>query len=223
MAVGVRKSYLAGKGYKWMSRSVLKVLIPVTIISITLLIALVSVSLYTYHDRLTKTPVVEQYFSKKVEQHRPLVEKYAEEYGVEDHVDVLMAMIMQESGGRGGDPMQSSESLCGEVNCITEPEESIKQGIAYFSKILDASDDDVELSVQAYNFGIGFVSYVDDQEESYDQDTIIEFSQKMYDEAEDQSKYTCLREEAEEYDACYGDIYYARDVMAYEQQFTKKN
>ena len=162
MAVGVRKSYLAGKGYKWMSRSVLKVLIPVTIISITLLIALVSVSLYTYHDRLTKTPVVEQYFSKKVEQHRPLVEKYAEEYGVEDHVDVLMAMIMQESGGRGGDPMQSSESLCGEVNCITEPEESIKQGIAYFSKILDASDDDVELSVQAYNFGIGFVSYVDD-------------------------------------------------------------
>src|SRR5699024_11567824 len=52
----------------------------------------------------------------------------------------------------------------------SDPEESIKQGVAYFSKILDASDDDVELSVQAYNFGIGFVSYVDDQEESYDQD-----------------------------------------------------
>src|SRR5699024_638823 len=85
---------------------------------------------------ITKSPVVEQYFSKKVEQHRPLVEKYADEYDVEEHVDVLMAMIMQESGGRGGDPMQSSESLCGEVNCITDPEESIKQGVAYFSKIL---------------------------------------------------------------------------------------
>src|SRR5699024_11134836 len=154
MVAGEVKIYLAGKGNKRMSRSVLKILIPTTIISVTLLIVLVSVSLYTYHDRITKSPVGEQYFSKKVEQHRPLVEK---------NVDVLMAMMMQESGGRGRAPMQSSESLCGEVNCITDPEESIKQGVAYFSKILDASDDDVELSVQAYNFGIGFVSYVDDQ------------------------------------------------------------
>lgn len=206
-----------------MKRSVVKVFIPITIIIGILLIVLIGISLYTYQDKLSKSPVVERYFSEKVEQHRPLVEKYAEEYDVENHVDVLLAMIMQESGGRGDDPMQSSESLCGEVGCITDPEDSIEQGVAYFSKIHDASDGDVELTVQAYNFGIGFIDYVEDQEEDYDQDTVIEFSQKMYDEAEDQSIFTCLREEAEDYDACYGDIYYARDVMAYEQRFTQKD
>lgn len=127
-----------------MKRSVVKVFIPITIIIGILLIVLIGISLYTYQDKLSKSPVVERYFSEKVEQHRPLVEKYAEEYDVENHVDVLLAMIMQESGGRGDDPMQSSESLCGEVGCITDPEDSIEQGVAYFSKIHDASDGDVE-------------------------------------------------------------------------------
>ena len=206
-----------------MKRRTLKIFIKITFIIICLFIVLGGVSLYVDQYKLSKSPVFEHIFSKKVEQHRPLVEKYAETYEVEDYVDVLLAMMMQESGGRGDDPMQSSESLCGEVGCIDDPEDSIKQGVEYFSKILDASDGEVELSVQAYNFGIGFVNYVQDKDQGYNQDLAIEFSQKMYENADNPSEYSCLREEAKEYDACYGDIYYARDVMAYQQRFSRND
>src|SRR5699024_9995866 len=137
---------------------------------------LVAVSIYTHKDNMKKSNIVEHVFTKRVEQHRSAVTESAEEHGVEEYVDVLLAMMMQESGGRGDDPMQSSESLCGSVGCIDEPDESIEQGVAYFAKIMDASDNDVALSVQAYNFGLGFVDYVQKHDDSFNQDIAIEFS-----------------------------------------------
>lgn len=183
---------------------------------------LISVSIYQDKEQLKDGKIVRHIFTKKVEQHRPLIYKYAKKHQVEEHVDVLLAMMMQESGGRGSDPMQSSESLCGAVGCIEDPEESIEQGVAYFAKNLQIADGDVELAVQAYNFGTGFVHYVDKQEASFNQELTIQFSQEMYEQAEDKSIYTCLREEAKEYDACYGDIYYVRDVMKYKNEFVVK-
>lgn len=182
---------------------------------------LVGISLYTNKENLKNQQIVKYVFTKKVEQYRPLVTDYAEKYDVEEHVDVILAMMMQESGGRGTDPMQASESLCGEIGCITEPEKSIEQGVYYFSETLAAADGDIELAVQSYNFGIGFVHYAKDKDEPYSLDLAIEFSQEMYKNAEDPSIYTCLREEAKQYDACYGDIYYARDVLEYKNQFAR--
>lgn len=199
-----------------------KVMIRVIALVMMMSLLLVGVSLYTYNGEFKKGKIVEHIFSKRVEQYRPVVHKYAKEFSVEEHVDVLLAMMMQESGGRGDDPMQSSESLCGKVGCIDDPELSIKQGVAYFSDSLQASNDDVELAVQAYNFGIGFAHYVNKRDESFGQDIAIQFSQEMYKDAEDQSIYTCLRKEAKQYDACYGDIYYARDVMKYKNKFAIK-
>lgn len=204
-----------------MKRSKQKVIYQVLALVLGMTILLVGVSLYTHQGKLSKTPIVEHVFTKKVEQHRPTVTKYAKEYDVEEHVDVLLAMMMQESGGRGNDPMQSSESLCGSVGCIDEPKKSIEQGVAYFSKAFHLTDEDIELTIQSYNFGIGFVQYAMEHGDGYNQDIAIAFSKKMYKESDDQSKYTCLREEAKQYDACYGDIYYARDVMAYKSNFAK--
>lgn len=202
-----------------MKYSTRKITIRVFALVILMSILLVSVSLYTYNGEFKKGKIVEHIFSKKVEQYRPTVKKYAKEFQVDDHVDVLLAMMMQESGGRGDDPMQSSESLCGKVGCIDNPELSIKQGVSYFAESLKASDDDVELAVQAYNFGIGFAHYVNKSENEFNQEIAIQFSQEMYKKAEDQSIYSCLRKEAKQYDACYGDIYYARDVMEYKNKF----
>ena len=42
---------------------------------------------------------------------RPMVEKYAREYGISEYVNVLLAIIQVESGGTAEDVMQSSESL----------------------------------------------------------------------------------------------------------------
>lgn len=202
-----------------MKRSGYKVFIRVFALVIMMSLLLVGVSLYTSKDEFKKGKIAQHVFTKNVEQYRSTVEKYAKEFDVEEHTDVLLAMMLQESGGRGDDPMQSSESLCGEVGCITDPEQSIKQGVSYFAEALHAADGEIELAIQAYNFGIGFIYYLEKNKQLYNQDTTIKFSQEMYKNADDPSIYTCLREEAKQYDACYGDIFYARDVMEYKQKF----
>lgn len=53
--------------------------------------------------------------------------------GIEKHVDVVIAMAMQESGVRYLNVMQNSESL-DLRNALTDPEKSIEQGVKYFSQ-----------------------------------------------------------------------------------------
>lgn len=131
-------------------------------------------------------------------------EKYAKEYGIEEHADVLMAMAMQESGGRYLDVMQSSESLGLPVNTLTDPEKSIEQGVKYFSQTLEQAGGDVELALQAYNMGNGFINYVDEHNNGeYSKDMAIEFSNMMA------SKMGWSR---------YGDVNYVDNVMRYLEQ-----
>src|SRR5699024_12659202 len=90
-----------------------------------------------------KSMVVEPFLTKIVKEYEPTIEKYAKEHSVKNHVDTLLAMIMQESGGRGEDPMQSSESYCGEIGCIDNPEKSIDQDVKYFDENLKEANGDV--------------------------------------------------------------------------------
>lgn len=182
------------------------------VLAILIIVCLIIVSLIA-ENRIQQ--LQEPRINQTVLQYKPLVEKYAKEYHVANYVDVLLAMMMQESGGRGNDPMQSSESYCGEIGCINDPELSIKQGVAYFSETLAAANYDVELAIQSYNFGKGFIQYVKEKDGQYSQDIAIQFSQEMYQNAPDKTIYSCLREEAKQFDACYGDIYYVRSVMGY--------
>lgn len=158
--------------------------------------------------------------NEKVWNYKPVVEKYAKQYEVTEYVDVLLAMMMQESGGRGNDPMQSSESYCGKRGCIDRPELSIKQGVYYFSQAINEADGDLKMAIQSYNFGRGFIDYANKKTGTYSIEVAIDFSQKMYRTADNQAIYTCLREEAKQYNACYGDIYYVRDVMQFKQKVT---
>ena len=72
--------------------------------------------------------------SAEVEAYEPVIRKYAKQYGIPDYVPLIQAVMMQESGGRGNDPMQASE--CGyntqyprTPGGITDPEYSISAGI----------------------------------------------------------------------------------------------
>lgn len=168
---------------------------------------LISISLYKSKSEIRREIGYHVNISN-VEKHRSLVEDYATMHGLEDEVETLLAIMMQESGGKGRDPMQSSESLCGEVGCISDPEESIAQGVAYYKKALEEAKGDRKLAIQSYNFGVGFIPYALEHEGQYSQDVAIQYSQEMYEQASDQSIYTCKRKEAKEYDACYGDILY---------------
>ncbi|KGX91142.1 hypothetical protein N781_05500 [Pontibacillus halophilus JSM 076056 = DSM 19796] len=157
----------------------------------------------------------EAQLSPQVKRYEDEVRRYAAEEGIEAYTDVILALMMQESGGRGDDPMQASESHCGEVGCIEDPETSIKQGVSYFAYTLERAGGDVKLALQSYNFGAGFIDYVKENGGAYTQQLAIDFSAKKYEELKDTGIYSCIREEAEQYDACYGDIYYVDAVLDY--------
>ncbi|WP_416045955.1 lysozyme family protein [Priestia megaterium] len=88
----------------------------------------------------------------------PTVRKYARAYGIEGYTELLLAFMMQESGGRYPDLMQSSESA-GLGRNVLRYEASIKQGVKYFANTLKKSRYEPKLALQSYNFGEGFIPW----------------------------------------------------------------
>lgn len=118
--------------------------------------------------------------SAEVLAHKPMVEKYAKEYGVEEYVNILRAIIQVESGGTAEDVMQSSESLGLPPNSLST-EESIKQGVKYFSELLASSERlsvDLESVIQSYNYGGGFLGYVANRGNKYTFELAQSFSKE---------------------------------------------
>lgn len=100
--------------------------------------------------------------SAEVLKHKPMVEKYAKEYGISEYVSYLLAIMQVESGGTAEDVMQSSESLGLPPNTL-DTESSIKQGCKYFSELLKSAEVqgcDINSVVQSYNYGGGYIGYV---------------------------------------------------------------
>lgn len=100
--------------------------------------------------------------SAEVLAHKPMLEKYAREYGIEDYINVLLAIIQVESGGTLEDVMQSSESMGLPPNTLST-EESIKHGCNYFASLLKSAKEkncDLNSVIQSYNYGGGFLDYV---------------------------------------------------------------
>ncbi|MEH6908403.1 bifunctional lytic transglycosylase/C40 family peptidase [Neobacillus drentensis] len=110
--------------------------------------------------------------------YEPLIRKYAEEYGIGEYVGLIMALIQQESGGRHLDVMQSSESIGLPPGTITDPEYSIQIGVEHFAKVMKQAKGDINLALQSYNFGNGFIDYAL-QRGGYSKKTASEFSQLM--------------------------------------------
>lgn len=100
--------------------------------------------------------------STDVLKYRPLVVKYCQEFDIADQVMVILAIMQVESGGKGNDVMQASESLGQTPNSLT-PEASIKQGVKYFAsliKSMKATGADLNTAIQSYNYGGAFIDYV---------------------------------------------------------------
>ena len=172
----------------------------------------------TLEDESNGFVINEALLSPMVLAYRPIVEQYASEYDVLEHVPIILAIMQQESGGSpeilATDPMQSSESLCGVVGCISSPELSIEQGVKYFSQVLRQAEGDVKLALQSYNFGGGFISYVMERGGEYSLDLAISYSIMQYERLKDRMNFSCVRDSAPP-NACYGDVYYVDAVMRY--------
>ncbi len=118
--------------------------------------------------------------SAEVLAHRSVVEKYAKEEGISDYVSYLLAIMQVESGGKGTDVMQSSESLGLPPNSL-DTDASIKQGVKYFAslvKSIQASGCDIETAVQSYNYGGGFIEYVTSHGKKYSAELAADFAKE---------------------------------------------
>lgn len=153
--------------------------------------------------------------SAQVEQYRGAISSELSKYGRDEYTELLLALMMQESGGMGNDPMQASESKCGYIGCIASPSESIEYGVKHFISVLERSNYDIKLTLQSYNFGGGFIDFVMDNGGTYTKELAITFSQNMYDELKHLGIYKCHRASAIEHQACYGDIEYVDAVLRY--------
>lgn len=88
----------------------------------------------------TVTPV-----SAEVQAYDPVIRKYAKQYRIAEYVELIKAVMMQESGGRGNDPMQSSEGSFNtkypkQHNGITDPEYSIACGVQEIKSCLVSAE-----------------------------------------------------------------------------------
>lgn len=126
--------------------------------------------------------------SAEVRAYEPLIQKYAKQHGIPEYVELVKAVMMQESGGKGNDPMQASE--CGyntrypnAPNGITDPEYSINIGIQNLAACLNAAGvknpidmDNIKLALQGYNFGNGYISWAKTNYGGYSYANAVEFS-----------------------------------------------
>ncbi|MFG6121142.1 lysozyme family protein [Thalassobacillus sp. B23F22_16] len=159
--------------------------------------------------------------SEKVLQWEDDIKESIVENGLDpEHLPVLLAILQQESGGdmiaTNGDIFQSSESKCGSIGCITDPLESIDQAVKHFKNNVSKAKGNTEVAIASYNFGNGFADWTQKHHNNeWSRDIAIEFSQHMMDKVPDPENYTCIREEAKEFGACYGDILYVPTIKAF--------
>ena len=128
--------------------------------------------------------------SEEVKAYEPIIQQYAMEHGIPDYVLLIEAVMMQESGGRGTDPMQCSE--CGfntryphSPVAITEPEYSINVGIQNLADCLRIAEckspvdlGAIKLALQGYNYGQGYITWAMNKYGEYSKANAVEFSLK---------------------------------------------
>lgn len=120
--------------------------------------------------------------SESVKVWDPIVREYAREYGIPEYSDVILAIIMVETGGSGTDIMQSSESLGLPPNSITDPIASIDAGVHHLAAVVnDARSKGLDFwtPIQSYNFGYGFNDYVKKNGKQYSFELASNYSKEL--------------------------------------------
>ena len=151
---------------------------------VILVVVLIGAALSLFgSNQSSYTPV-----SAEVEAYTPLITKYAKQYGIPEYVELIKAVMMQESGGLGLDPMQSSEGAFNTrypnvPNGIQDPEYSIQCGVQELKAALISADvetpidmERIRLALQGYNFGNGYIDWAKRKYGGYSYANAVEFS-----------------------------------------------
>lgn len=159
-------------------------------------------------DSLTLSPECEGY--------RSTVHDYAVQFGIEEYTDLVLAVMMQESGGRGSDVFQCSESMGLPPNTVSTAV-SIGHGVkliaSYLSLAKVESPSDIihiRLALQSYNFGTGYLSFAVDNYGGWTQEATNAYARKY-------SNGTMRTGTAAQIMGVwsYGDQYYTDHVLRY--------
>lgn len=128
--------------------------------------------------------------SDEVLAYTSVIQQYASQYGIPEYVSAIQAIMMQESGGRGTDPMQCSESpyntrFSYSPGSITDPNYSIEVGVQTFADCISQAGcsspqdmDKLKLAWQGYNYGNGYIGWAL-QRGGYTEANALQFSQEQ--------------------------------------------
>ena len=158
----------------------------------------------------------EELLSDSVLQYEDLVKYYAEEEGIYEYVPVLLAIMEVETKGERDDVMQSSESAGLEPNSLG-PEASIAQACDYFRGLVERAENtgvDDKTIIQAYNYGPGYIYYVEENGGVHSFDLAVDYAEEMS--GGRTSRYTHpIADDNGNWMYLYGNMYYVKLVEQY--------
>jgi hypothetical protein len=173
------------------------------------------IELYNRHQLEIGTDQTDEF--GEVAKYTPLLERELRSVGLEEHTVLLAAVMHQESKGRGGDPMQSSESAGMAPNSIRDPELSIKYGVKHFQRAVARGHEkkvDFPAIVQAYNMGLGYIDFVAKRGGRHSEELAKQFS--MIQVNKKPETYNCGGDKSNfRYPYCYGDFSYSTKVAGH--------
>ena len=160
------------------------------------------------------------------ESYREEVTQTAAQYGMSDYVDLILALMMQESSGIGPDVLQSSEGAYNTKypqtpNSIPDASYSIACGIQELKYAMECADvqsptdmDAIQLALQGYNFGADtYFNFMEQQGETSWSEKSSQAFAKMASGGIERAEDDPLRENAGPW--AYGDQYYPEHVLRY--------
>jgi molybdenum cofactor biosynthesis enzyme len=149
-----------------------------------------------------------------VAEYTPLIHEELEKVDLDEHTVTVAALMMQESRGKGGDPMQASESAGMAPNTINDPVQSIQQGVKHFQRAVKYGEQkqvDFPAVIQAYNMGIGYIDFVAKNGGKHSEELAKKFS--MIQVEKNPQTYNCGGDKNNfRYPYCYGDFTYSTKV-----------
>lgn len=135
--------------------------------------------------------------------------------GLEQYTPLLLGLMMQETKGKGTDPMQASESLGLAKNAIRNPSQSIKQGVVHFYDVYSYGKKqgvDLNAIIQSYNMGISYIDFVKEHGGKHSIKLAKSFSLSKVE--TNPELYTCNNNKKNfRYPYCYGDFTYSDKVL----------
>ena len=178
---------------------------------ISILIVISSIFLVlNYDEEETKITATTINIPESVLKHKETIIKYMRKYNIPDeYLPYILAQATQESGGQEPDIFQASESKYnGRMGMIKTADESIEHAMKRWREISDEIDKrklifSVELILQTYNYGSGYLSWVEENGRKWTEEN-----------AESFSKHKLKTLQNWNY-SVYGDIKYIQHIFRY--------